>query len=78
MEDDIDLFAADAAALRAAMGSTLFDVDPLMRCTVIEPPGGRRRAYLARRASMPDGRGGLDDDVAFDEVASTAPWGAEE
>ena len=38
---------------RAAMGSTLVVDGPLIRRTETVPPGGRWRAYLARRVSIP-------------------------
>lgn len=47
------LLASLTLAFRAATGSTLEVVGPLISWMEMEAPGGRCRAYLARRASMP-------------------------
>ena len=47
------LLASLTLAFRAATGSTLEVVGPLISWMEIEAPGGRCRAYLARRASIP-------------------------
>ena len=70
-DDDAAIRAARAAArlasltaaLRAATGSTLAVVGPLINWIEMDAPGGRWRAYLARRASMPL-HGRSVDDVA--------------
>jgi len=47
------LLASLTLAFRAATGSTLEVVGPLISWMEMDAPGGRCRAYLARRASMP-------------------------